>query len=530
MRTTIPILILAIAALTLPAQEPTGPAGSQATSPQAAAAQNPAPAAAAARAARLAWFHGDLQIQRADNTAPALTADNPNPDSAVLNMPIPEGSRLVTGDGAEAEIEFEDGSVVRLTPNTALSVDSLSVTGKTAATQLTLLGGLAYFELRHAPTATYTVAAGTLLASPADNAVFRVALDEPPAAIAVLSGTLTVSADTNPDNATKTGFTATVKAGESLHADPDDPSRYFLNPQLAENSWDSWNQSRDTAAATEAATRTTARDNYAGAQGYGWSDLDANGTWYTVTNPDGSTSELWQPAVAADASAQADSADNGDDDGSFDPYSDGAFVYSGGAYAWASGYSWGWLPYRCGVWNYYPRFGWAWSPNRLCSIYGYGGAGGINIGRHPHRYNVIHFPPISTVHPILRVHTSDPHPSTPRNPNPVPVRIAGAPATPLLPLPAPSIPTGGFIGGSLYRDYPVQAETHRPILGSVAPAVTEPRPTTGWIAPAPGVDSPRIVRVPSGGNYVRPAVPFRAPAPAPAAKPASAPVAPAKPK
>jgi hypothetical protein len=519
------LAVAASATGNLHAQDLSGPADTPNT-PSATSTQ----AAPVTRTARLSWFHGDLQIQRADNTAATPTPDNPNPGSAVLNMPIAEGSRLVTGDDAEAELEFEDGSVARLTPKTALSVDSLTVEGKTAKTQLSLLSGLAYFELRHAPTASYTITAGNILASPADNVVFRIALDQPPALISVLSGTLTVNADTEPDAAT-TGFTATVKAGESLHADPDDPTRYFLNPQLADNTWDAWNQSRDTEAANEAATRTTARDAYAGSQGYGWSDLDANGNWYTVTNADGTTSELWQPAIAADA--DADSADAGDYSDAFDPYGDGAFVYSGGAYLWASGYSWGWLPYRCGHWNYYPLFGWAWSPDHFCHVYGYGGGGGINIGRHPREYHVLHFPPITPVHPIIRVHTSNPRPAAPHKDNPAPVKIAGATAAPLMPLPNPVIPTSGFVGGSLYRDYPVQAETHRPILGTIAPAVTEPTAVTGWIAPPPNSVTPRIIRTaPSGGSYIRPAVPYRAPAPAPAprAAPAQAPAAPGKPK
>jgi hypothetical protein len=522
MRTAIPFLFLALTAATaLPAQEAS------------AIAANAAPVA---RTARLTWFHGDVRMERADNTAPASTPDTPDPNSVVVNMPILEGSRLVTGDDAEAEIEFEDGSVARLTPKTALTIESLGVDGKIAATQLSLISGLGYFELRHGPTATYTISAGTILASPAENSVFRIALDQPPAIVSVLSGTLTVSADnesasesaseTANDAATEAGFTATVRAGESIHADADDPTRYFLNPQLAENTWDTWNQSRDTEAATEAATRTPARDGYAGTQGYGWSDLDANGTWYTVANPDGSTSELWQPAIAEDSDTEADAGTDADADG-FDPYGDGAFVYSGDAYYWASGYSWGWLPYRCGRWNWYPGFGWAWTPNRFCRVYGYGGGGVINIGRHPRRYRPIEFPPVSPIHPyhpIVPVHTGNPRPSPPRKDRPVPVKIAGSTATPLLPLPAPPAPVRGFAGGSFARDYPVQAETHQPILGTTAPAVTEPSAATGWVVPAPPTPgAPRAVRAPGATSFVRPALPVRAPAPAPAPRAAPAP-------
>ncbi len=532
MRTMIPLLIAAALASALQAQDSAGPPESQVGAPP--AAVQPAPIS---RAARLSWFHGDLQVQHADNTASTPTPNNPNPESAVLNMPIPEGSRLVTGDDAEAEIEFEDGSVARMTPKSALSLDSLSASGKTASTRLSLLSGLAYFELRHAATATYIISAGTLLASPADNVVFRIALDQPPALVSVLSGTLTVSADNYTESSAEasapTGFTATVKAGECLTADPNDPTRYFLNPQLAENDWDTWNQSRDVTAETEAATRTTARDDYAGTQGFGWSDLDANGTWYSVTNPDGSTSELWQPTIAADPGPEASgSADAGDDADAFDPYGEGAFVYSGGAYLWASGYSWGWLPYRCGRWNYYPLFGWGWSPNRVCRTIGFGGAGGINIGRHPRRYNVVRFPPITPIHPIIRVHTGDPR--TPVAPRGIvtTVKLAGLNATPLLPLAAPVTPVSGFVGGSLYRDFPVQAETHKPILGTIAAPVTVPTAVYGLIESHPAPGMPQVIRPPATGSYLRPALPYRYAPPPPAGRPAPAPAPapPSKPK
>lgn len=527
MRTTLPLLLLLAATTAVSAQE---------------AAVPQIPAAPITRVARLAWFDGDLQIQRVDNTAPVATPGNPNPDSAALNMPIPEGSRLVTGKDAEAEIEFEDGSVARLTPDTALSVDAMTLAGKTVDTQLSLLGGLAYFELRHASTAVYTIAAGTLLASPADNSIFRIELNQPPALVSVLSGALNISSDTDQGDGTLGGFSATVKAGESLHADPDGSARYFLNPQIADNSWDSWNQARDTGAASEATTRTTARDPYAGSQGYGWSDLDANGTWYAVPNANGTSSEVWQPTIAASATPDAavgptpdatpGAAGTGATDGStdsdaFDPYGDGAFVFTGGAYLWASGYTWGWLPYRCGRWNYYTQFGWTWAPDRFCRTYGFGGAGtfggvgGINIGRHPQDYRILQVPPPSPAHPVLRVHTADPRPLGPgrARERALPVKLDGATATPLERFAAAAIPVDGSAGGALYRDYPVQPETLQPLLGSIAPPVTEPTVAAGWIAPHPSRNAPHRVRTAALASHPRPAAPARAPAPKAAAAP-----------
>jgi hypothetical protein len=193
-------------------------------------------------------------------------------------------------------------------------------------------------------------------------------------------------------------------------------------------------------------------------------------------------------------------------------------------------------------------------PGRLI-IYGYGGGIGINIGRHPHHYHPLRLPPVSPVHPILRVHNLNPRPPVPRKWNPAPVKLATLTAMPMQPVLTPVLPTSGWMGGSLYRDYPVQGETHKPVLGTIAAPVAERTPVTGWIAPPVNAEAPRVVRTPSPNVLVRPVVSNRVPAserspqprpasPAPAPRPsapaaaprpapapsAPAPSAPSKPK
>ena len=216
---------------------------------------------------------------------------------------------------------------------------------------------------------TYSVDANGDVILPVTNTTVRVTLDEPPAVISVLDGTIHVEHSDGPDGA---GYQSDVRSGETLTRDREDGSRYFLTQEIAPDSWDQWNESRDQAAADEAANQTAARDDYAGTQGYGWSDLDANGTWYNVPGQ----GMVWQPNVAADAS--------------FDPYGYGSWVYyPGTGYVWASGYGWGWTPYRCGNWSYWNGFGWGWLPGSGCGMGGWGFGGGgyvINVIRPPQTY------------------------------------------------------------------------------------------------------------------------------------------------
>src|SRR5580698_1636674 len=64
------------------------------------------------RAARLTSSQGTVTV-----------TDGNNPSApAQMNLPLLAGVQIATGNDGQAEIEFEDGSVARLTPNSVLSL------------------------------------------------------------------------------------------------------------------------------------------------------------------------------------------------------------------------------------------------------------------------------------------------------------------------------------------------------------------------------------------------------------------------
>ena len=396
-------------------------------------AQEPAaPVASVApvRAARLTFVAGAVRVQRADNTAE---------DAPVLNMPLGEGTRLVTGDYGQAEVEFEDGSVVRMTPRSALSLDTLTLESGMAKTGMTLLGGMAYFELRKAAGSGFSLTAGGVGVELLENATVRVNA-EGPAVFAVLTGKIRVER--------VDGFRANVATGESLRVDAKDPGRYYLSDGVVEESWDRWNESRDQMAADEADKRTDARAEFAGNQGYGWSDLDANGTWYDT--PGG---QVWQPDVA---------------DEGFDPYGYGNWVWSSVGYVWASGYAWGWTPFRCGRWTFQPGFGWGWMAGRGCANWGSEGGGVLIGGTHrPPHFHPVPLPPAKGpghVHPIIPVKGPD-GPRPPVLPGGI-RRVGGQIWTPIARVGSGLPRSGSTLGFALNRDYPIDAKTHKAVLGA----------------------------------------------------------------
>jgi FecR protein len=409
------------------------------------------------RAARLTYVQGTVTVNQ-----PGYTQSVP----AQLNLPLLTGVQIATANDGQAEVEFEDGSIVRLTPNTVLSLDNLAIQPDgTFVTNLSLLQGLAYCELRATPQYRYSVNAGGDVLSPVENATVRINFDQPPAIFSVFDGTAQVERQGSAPIAevSTSGYATQVRAGESLRGDPNDANRYFLTQQIADDSWDQWNEDRDQAAAADAADSTNVRNDYAGAQGYGWSDLDANGNWYDVPGQ----GPVWQPQVA-----------NGDLN--FDPYGYGAWVwYPNSGYLWASGYSWGWTPYRCGNWSFYSGFGWGWAPGTACGGFGWGFAGGgrpVNIVVGPVGYHPIRVPVSGTPHPrpILPVMTvkSWDRREPPRGEAPGPRQIAGVTAQPIRREGHGPEPGGGAPNSALRRDYPVDSKSRAPVLGlaSTGPA------------------------------------------------------------
>ncbi|HTC76758.1 MAG TPA: DUF6600 domain-containing protein [Edaphobacter sp.] len=422
------------------------------------------------RAARLSFLQGDVTVDHLDNTAG---------DPAQINMPLAEGARLTTGEDGQAEVEFEDGSVVRLTPNSSLGLTALSIDpAENFHTQMTVLHGLVYAELRASSKYFYVVDAGGALVSPVANARIRINLDQPPATISVFNGTVQIEHASTPQ---ADGYKKDVGAGESLTGDVSDSSQYSVSQSVEQDSWDEWNRGRDQARADAALNRTAARDGFAGGQGYGWSDLDANGSWYDVPGQ----GQVWQPTIAQDA-------------GDFDPYGYGSWVaYPGAGYVWASGYAWGWTPFHCGHWSYWNGFGWGWSPGVGCRRAGFNfgtgssGVFAVNIVHPPLNYHAPTRPghELGMLHPIP-VGRAPREPDTWSHPSHEPRIIAGVPAQPMRPIANAGPSKDRTTLGAAPSRFPVDHVGRQPVSGATpsTPAATirsDSRPTTFRPPPPP---------------------------------------------
>ena len=305
-------------------------------------------AAQTARAVRLSSVDGQVRLSQGSQ---ALA------DQAVANTPLFEGTGVATLEDGRAEIQLEDGSVARLSPNSALTLPVLRGQGTTGEAEITLLSGLGYFEIQGGGQAgTIRIRFGDSVVTASGFTVLRINLDNPPGELAVFSG--------NAHLERGTAMAVDLHGGESVVLSAADPARYDLVDSIEPDSWDSWNSDRDQVLAGEASSKTGAAKGFSDSGNPAWNDLDANGSWYSVPGQ----GNIWSPYAASSPG--------------FDPYGSGYWMWTPRfGYMWVSGYSWGYLPYQCGYWNYYDSFGWGWMPGMGgCMPWWGSGYVGPNIG------------------------------------------------------------------------------------------------------------------------------------------------------
>jgi hypothetical protein len=290
------------------------------------------------RAVRISAVEGKVQILQGTDVAF---------DQAQPNMPAVEGMRFVTGDNGRLEIEFEDGSVARVTPDSSIRLTQLrrNADGSTV-TQIDALTGLSYYEL-NGRGGQYSVHFGTDAATPVQNAVFRVALDGSPLQVAVMHGAVHVDDGE--------GLSLDVHPSQTFQTDPQQPGEFTVAQSVSADSWDQWNSDRDQALAQLETNETPARASSGNPDNPAWNDLDYYGSWYNLPG----YGQVWSPSGVTAA---------------WDPFGNGAWgYYPSYGYTWISGYPWGWWPYHCGAWDFLDGYGWVWIPGN-CG-YGFYGSG-----------------------------------------------------------------------------------------------------------------------------------------------------------
>jgi len=275
-----------------------------------------------ARLSRISLIEGEVLLQRGDDEDWV---------AASVNMPLrPHDKLWATGD-ARAEIQFDDGTVVRLAENSNL--DLLSLEPDFIQLQLTL--GVASFTARPSsqtgtdqpymeidtPQATAQVSRST---------AFRVDVAEDGSTvITVRDGELELNRDEGP---------VVIAADQRVVIEGGDSPDYLLETAAAPDEWDRWNTDRDAQR-----TRAADREHLSSDTVMGVTELYTFGGWNLVP----AYGWVWSPRVVA----------------GWTPYQIGRWVWmEPWGWTWVSYEPWGWLPYHYGRWIMAGGLGWVWVP------------------------------------------------------------------------------------------------------------------------------------------------------------------------
>jgi hypothetical protein len=279
----------------------------------------PAMADSQARIVRLSDVQGSVQIDK--NTGLGF-------ERAFLNLPITQGTELKTLASGRAEIEFEDGSTLRLAPNSSVQFSTLSLNdaGKRVSV-VNLVEGMAYVNWLGKDEVSLNFSREKIALDHAAH--FRIDTSTSAANLAVFKGDVDVDAPSGK---------VTVAKKKTATFDAADNDKSTLANNITEAPLDSWDKE------SISYHDQYAKNNASSPYGYGLSDLNYYGAYSNVPG----YGMMWQPYFTGVG---------------WDPFMDGAWgFYPGFGYAFASPYPWGWLPYRYGNWMFLPGMGWMWQP------------------------------------------------------------------------------------------------------------------------------------------------------------------------
>jgi hypothetical protein len=274
-------------------------------------------------ALRLGQMDGDVQIQ-------SVGMDEWLP--ATVNLPLRAADRLWVPQGASAQIEGREGSVIRLDGESSLEIVSV----EKDALQLYLSSGQAYLNFQKRGDFMLQIDTPVSSFRTYDDAILNVVLDR--------SGNVDLSVFRGEVLAENSNGEVRVKAGRTYTVDEGTP---FLTEIDSLSDWERWNREQD-----EALAESDDDSEYLPPElsVYG-RDLNRNGRWVSTRE----YGYVWTPTMHVSVD--------------WAPYRHGRWVWIGNDYVWIGNEPWGWAPYHYGRWSHVSSYGWCWVPPRRNEVY-----------------------------------------------------------------------------------------------------------------------------------------------------------------
>ena len=250
--------------------------------------------------------------------------------SANINLPMRQGAQISVAKGGRAEIQFDDGTLLRLGSSSVATLQTLYSDSEGEFTEIKMTDGIAALRIKH-DRSIYQVDTPLVSLKASGPAKIRVGVGDG-VEVGVRQGKVNIEGDQG---------SATLEQGDYLDLQ-DSASPYDTRSLPKGDTWEKWNDDRDQnlVSASDSYRIHNLPENIAIAA----NDLDSYGTWRN----DSRYGNVWCPRVTSYSNWR--------------PYHYGRWTYvEPFGWTWVSDEAWGWAPYHYGTWVNL-SYGWSWVP------------------------------------------------------------------------------------------------------------------------------------------------------------------------
>jgi hypothetical protein len=262
-----------------------------------------------------------------------------------INTPLQEQDRIYVPLKSRAELEFDDGSFLRMAEDTEVRIIRLDP----GQIRVELPVGLT--TIRHASDVDFHIDSPSASVHLLQKGDYRIEVPQ--------NGSLDVMVRKGTAEILRGGETLRVRRNEAISVPVEATAQAAYRPIDREDAWDNWNDRRDASVMASASRRYIPSDVYLGAY-----ELDRYGTWVDIAD----YGYCWRPLYVSYG---------------WSPYRYGRWIHRPHwGWTWVSYEEWGWLPYHYGRWYYPPVHNWCWIPH---------GGFGLSIGFNFWSPGLVHF-------------------------------------------------------------------------------------------------------------------------------------------
>ena len=274
----------------------------------------------------------DARIRYSEGGATLQRASEPAAEEAVANVLILPGDRIWTDGRGRVELQFADGSFVRLDSRSKLDFVSHDE-GRADRVVLRLWSGALMLHAARRGAASFAIETPAGLVEASDGTLLRVDFEDGEARVSVLEGGASLEGSRG-RLSTRAGERSYLSRGEAPET-----ARTFDSRRT--DDFDDWSAERDSREVFAEGNRRSLPPEVSPYEG----ELEANGSWYYMSE----VGNVWRPSV----------------DAGWQPYVNGRWDWSSYGWAWVAGEPWGWATSHYGRWGYAGGIGWYWIPGSV---------------------------------------------------------------------------------------------------------------------------------------------------------------------